>query len=166
MRIRNTLLAAAFIGAAAATAQSTSRNFGIGFILGEPTGLSLKGYVREDRAIAGGLAWSLSHGNAFHVHADYLFHSFNSIRVNRGRLPIYYGPGVRLRTWDGGRYWRGGEWHDLDGSADIAVRFPVGLAYEFDGAPLDVFLEVVPALGILPDTYVDFDGGLGMRFWF
>ncbi len=166
MRPRTLALAILVLSVTLAHAQSRDRSFGLGFILGEPTGLSVKGYISDDRAIAGGLAWSLQSGNAMHVHVDYLFHSFNSIKVNKGRLPLYYGPGVRLRTWSDGRYWNHGEWHDLDGRTDLAVRFPVGLAYEFEDAPLDVFLEVVPAIGIIPSTYFDMDGGLGMRFWF
>ena len=167
MLTRTGLLATVLAGCTTlALGQAREKGFGMGFILGEPSGLSIKGYIKEDRAIAAGLAWSLRTGNAFHIHADYLFHNFNAIKVNKGRVPFYYGPGIRLRTWENGRYWRRGEWHELDGSADLAVRFPLGLAYEFGSAPLDVFLEVVPALGLLPETYVDVDAGLGMRFWF
>lgn len=164
MLLKHGLVVGATLIATIGLAQS--KGFGAGFILGEPTGISVKGWISGTKAIDGGLAWSLNHHGSFHIHADYLFHSYSVIHVNKGRLPVYYGPGIRLRSWNGDRYWRGGEWHDLNGHADLAVRFPVGIAYQFDGAPLDVFLEVVPALGLLPETYVDFDGGLGLRYWF
>ena len=140
--------------------------FGLGFILGEPNGISFKGWLNDTRAIDGAVAWDLNHNNTLNLHADYLFHNYDLIRVNKGALPLYFGPGVRFRAWQDGRYWRHGEWHDTEGRADLAFRFPVGLAYQFDRAPLDVFLEFAPAIGLLPATYFDIDGGLGMRYWF
>lgn len=140
--------------------------FGAGLIIGEPTGISVKGWVAGDRAIDAALAWNLGYGGAFRIHADYLFHKYDLIPVSKGALPLYYGPGLRMRFWNDGRHWRGGEWHDDDGRVDLAVRFPVGLAYQFDGAPVDVFVELVPALGLIPATYFDLDFGIGGSYWF
>ena len=49
-------------------------NTGIGVMLGEPTGISLKIWNNERTAIDAGLAWSFSGRNAVHLHADYLLH--------------------------------------------------------------------------------------------
>ena len=157
---------AAIALAASLDLQAQNSGFGLGFILGEPTGISFKGWISDDRAIDGAVAWSLGSGNSFNLHADYLFHSYNAITVSKGQLPLYYGPGLRLRFWENGEHWHNGEWHHEDGNADIAVRFPVGLAYQFADAPLDVFLEIAPVLGLMPSTYFDVDGGLGLRYWF
>jgi hypothetical protein len=147
--------------------QAQERGFGLGIIVGEPTGISFKNYLANDRAIAGAVAWRLWHGSAFHVHADYLFHNRTLLNVPRGSLPIYYGVGARARTWTGGRYWRRGRYHEFTGTRfDLGIRIPVGIAYEFDGAPLDIFLEVVPILDLIPATRLDVNGGLGVRFWF
>lgn len=144
-----------------------SSGFGLGIMIGEPTGISGKGWIGADRAIDGGIAWGVWHGSYFHLHADYLFHNMDLIPVSKGKLPLYYGPGLRMRSWSGGRYWRKGEWHDYDGSrVDIGVRFPVGLAYLFDGAPVDVFVELVPTLDLLPATSLDLDAAMGVRYWF
>jgi hypothetical protein len=141
--------------------------FGLGFIIGEPTGISFKGFLAEDRAIAGAVAWRLWRGNALHVHADYLFHNRTLIGVPRGSLPLYYGVGVRLRSWTGGEYWYRGRYREYGGSrVDLGIRFPVGLAYQFGGAPLDIFLEVVPVLDLVPATTVEIGGAIGMRYWF
>ncbi|MBL7952344.1 MAG: hypothetical protein JNM62_11570 [Flavobacteriales bacterium] len=89
------------------------------------------------------------------------------IKVGKGRLPLYYGPGLRMRSWNNGRYWHRGRYYDHDGThLDLGIRFPVGLAYLFDGAPVDVFLELAPTLDLVPSTSVDFDGGIGFRYWF
>jgi hypothetical protein len=42
----------------------------------------------------------------------------------------------------------------------------VGLAYLFDGAPVDVFLEAAPTMSLIPDTDFDFDAAIGARYWF
>jgi hypothetical protein len=148
------------------SAQAQRSGFGAGLIIGEPTGFSVKGWLTGDRAIDGALAWDLGHGGSFRLHGDYLFHKYDLIKVGKGALPLYYGPGLRMRFWNDGRHWRHGEWHDESGRMDLAVRFPVGLAYQFDGAPVDCFFELVPALGLIPSTYLDFDLGIGARYWF
>ena len=146
-------------------AQSTG--FGAGIMVGEPTGVSVKGWISGDRAIAGGLAWSLRGASYFSVHADYLFHNMELIKLNKGRLPLYYGPGVRLRSWTSDRYWDRGRWNDYDGSrARLGVRFPVGLDYLPENSPVDVFLEIVPALDLLPSTSFDVGAAIGVRYWF
>lgn len=53
----------------------------------------------------------------------------------------------------------------VDGAVDLAVRFPVGLCYRSDAAPVDVFAETVPAIGLLPATCFDLDFARGGRYW-
>ncbi|MFO7933616.1 MAG: hypothetical protein R6U78_06005 [Bacteroidales bacterium] len=36
----------------------------------------------------------------------------------------------------------------------------------FESAPIDIFLEVVPTLELLPATGISFEGGIGARFFF
>jgi hypothetical protein len=123
---------------------------GVGIIVGEPTGISAKSWLSTNDAIDAGVAWSISNG-WLHIHADYLRHSFELIPVEEGKLPLYFGIGARL-----------GFGNDIS----IGVRVPVGLAYIFDGTPLDVFIEIVPGLAIIPDTKFEMNGGIGVRYWF
>lgn len=147
--------------------KAQSSGFGAGIIIGEPTGVSVKGWISADRAIDGGLAWSLRGASYFSIHADYLFHNMELIKLNKGRLPLYYGPGARIRTWSGNRYWDRGRWYDYEGSrASLGVRFPVGLDYLPDNSPVDIFLEIAPCLDLLPATSFDVEGGIGVRYWF
>lgn len=142
--------------------------FGLGIVLGEPTGLSAKLWTDQDRALAFGLAWGGlgSRGGYFHANADYLFHNFTLIPVSKGRLVLHYGPGIRLRSWSNGDSWNNGRDRDGNGHTRFGIRFPVGLTYLFEGAPVDVFLEVAPALDLIPGTSFDVDGGLGFRYFF
>lgn len=151
--------------AAGSVARAQDSGFGIGVIVGEPTGISMKGWLDGEHAIDGAVAWSLGHGGVLHLHADYLIHKMDLINVGKGRLPLYFGPGLRLRLWNGARYWHRGKWHDGT-TTTVAARFPVGLAYLFDGAPVDCFFELVPTLDLVPATWFGIDFGLGGRYWF
>ena len=123
---------------------------GAGIIIGEPTGLSGKTWLSSNDAIDAGVAWSISNG-WFHIHADYLRHVFGLIPVEKGKLPLYFGIGAKI---------------GFGNDVSLGARVPVGLAYLFDGTPLDVFIEIVPGLEIIPDTQFDMGGGIGVRYWF
>ena len=122
-------------------------------ILGEPTGLSLKVWVARSTAFDAAAAWSLRGRNSLHLHADYLRHNFGLFTVQTGRLPLYYGIGGRVSFRD-------------DDDHRVGFRIPVGIDYLFANAPLDVFLEVVPLLDLVPETDVDINGGAGIRYFF
>ena len=143
--------------------KAQSSGFGLGIMLGEPTGLSGKLWLSGDKALGMGLAWGGVGvpGGYLHLHGDYLFHKMDLISVSKGKLPLYFGPGVRMRIWDDNN----DRENDNDG-LDLGIRFPVGLAYLFDGAPIDVFLEVAPTLDLIPSSSLDVDGGIGVRYWF
>lgn len=60
-----------------------SRNVGVGLMLGEPTGVSVKSWFGRKSAFDIGAAWSLAGRNeALLMHADYLFHSWFKNREN------------------------------------------------------------------------------------
>ncbi|KAA0265805.1 MAG: hypothetical protein EDM75_01650 [Chlorobiota bacterium] len=133
------------------SAYAQTGGFGLGIIVGEPTGLSGKYYLSESHAIDGAVAWSFKKDAALHIHADYLYHDNSFLNVTKGRLPLYVGIGGRIKLQDKSR---------------IGVRVPVGIAYEFPKAPVDVFVEIVPLLDIIPDTQFDFNGAIGVRYYF
>lgn len=128
--------------------------FGLGVIAGEPTGPCFKLWTSQRTAIDGAVAWSFAKNARIHLHADYLFHVYDLIDVETGRLPFYYGIGGRIRFADGDR------------DDNIGVRIPVGLAYQVENVPLDVFFEIVPILDLAPDTDLDFNAALGVRYFF
>ncbi|MCC6540826.1 MAG: hypothetical protein IT225_01260 [Flavobacteriales bacterium] len=141
--------------------------FGLGVMIGDPTGLSGKVWTGGDQAIDFGLAWGPWRSGYLHAHADLLFHNMDLIPVSVGRLPLYYGPGIRMRAWNNGRYWHRGRYYDNHSTyVTVGVRFPVGLAYLVENAPVDIFVEVAPTLDLIPGTYLNFDAGLGVRYYF
>ncbi|MGD8414049.1 MAG: hypothetical protein PVF33_07445 [Candidatus Latescibacterota bacterium] len=128
-------------------------DFGLGIIVGEPTGLDLKWFLNGENAVEGGVAWSFSGDTDVHIQVDYLYHFYDWIKVKKGLLPVFIGIGGRVAF--------------VENQDDkLGIRIPVGLSYEFDGGVVDVFGELVPILDLAPDTDFDFEGAIGARFWF
>ena len=132
------------------TVFSQGSGIGLGVIIGEPTGLSAKIWTRDNTAVDGALAWSFVGNGYVHLHADMLMHSF-AIDVDQGQLPLYLGIGAKL---------------EVGSNLGLGVRVPFGIAYLFDSAPIDVFLELVPVLNLIPSTTFSFEGGIGIRYFF
>jgi hypothetical protein len=127
--------------------------FGLGIIVGEPTGITGKLFTSETTAISGAAAWSLGGSDRFHIQVDYLMHRYDPIRVEQGRAPIYFGLGGRIVLRN-------------DKDTRVGLRIPVGVAYEFENAPFDTFLELAPVLDIAPSTDFFLEGTIGGRFYF
>lgn len=149
-------VAAAICASFASTADArTQDGLGVGVIVGEPTGISIKKWTDDTHAIDGAVAISLSNDDSFQLHADYLIHNIES-SLNppelKGSAPWYYGIGGRLRT--------------NDGDTHVGVRVPIGITYLFADSPLDFFAEVAPVLDFAPDVALDLNGAIGLRYYF
>jgi hypothetical protein len=124
---------------------------GLGVIFGEPTGLSAKMWTSERTAIDAAVAWSFVGEGWLHIHADFLVHNFDLINVSEGSLPVYFGVGAYV---------------GLSSDLGLGARVPVGIAYHFEGAPVEAFFELVPGLALLPEIRFYFGGGIGARYFF
>jgi len=131
--------------------QAQQKKFGLGIILGEPTGVSAKYWTSNKSAFDLAASWSFVGENSFHLHGDYLFHNFNLFKVEKGRLPLYYGIGARIALQDKTRF---------------GVRIPVGLSYLFDKTPLEIFIEIGPVMDLIPATEFHVLGFVGLRYYF
>lgn len=148
----------------AAAAFASMDGFGVGVIVGNPTGLSFKTWLGAASALDLAAAWSLDEDESFHLHADYLRHAFGIIQLDpgEGRLPLYYGLGGRMVILDRNNENAAGEGDD---DFLLGVRIPLGAAYLFEEAPVEIFLEVVPVVELVPDTDLDMDAALGARVY-
>jgi hypothetical protein len=162
MKSKITWIAIAMMWAAMASAAGME-GLGVGIIVGEPTGLSLKKWIRPRHAIDAAAAWSFSENDSFQFHADYLIHHFGitDIRPDEGRVPFYLGVGgrVKLKERNEGR---GRNDHDTL----VGLRIPFGVAWLFAKAPVELFAEIVPILDVVPDTNFDINGAIGARYYF
>lgn len=140
--------------------------FGVGIILGEPTGFTAKLYLKDDRAIQAAVG-SAFIGGGLQLHGDYLFHPY--ILQNRPSyvLPFYIGPGVRLIDYTSGR-------NDTSGASTSAfalgARGVIGLLFDFKDVPIDVFVEVAGVLEYEFRSGAGFalrlNAGAGLRYYF
>jgi hypothetical protein len=127
------------------------KGLGLGLIFGEPTGLSAKIWTSERTALDAAVAWSFSGVGWFHIQSDFLIHNYELLSVSQGALPVYFG---------------GGAYIAFSSDLGLGIRVPFGLAYQFEGAPVDIFAEIVPGLSLLPDLGFYIGGGIGVRYFF
>jgi hypothetical protein len=79
------------------------------------------------------------------------------------KLPFYVGVGVRVWDFD--------DRDEVDGTA-IGLRVPLGLAFDFNNIPLDIFIQLTFVVDFFLDDYRDdsfgvhLEGSFGARFWF
>ena len=132
---------------APAAAQTTA----VGFIVGDPTGLSLKSW--RSRAVAWdlGLGWSLGKRTAFDIKLDATRHNYKLLKTKQGKAPVYLGIGMALHT---------------GASTTVALRLPIGVNYIFRRDPAELFMEIVPVLGLVPSSDFTLATGFGARFRF
>jgi len=136
---------------------------GVGIIIGEPTGLSLKKWIDEEHAFDAGVAWSFSGNNSLHFHADYLVHRFGVLQSLDlpGRSAFYFGLGGRIKLAEDQK----GQFEN-DQQVRLGIRVPLGIFYKIADAPIDLFVEVVPVLDLIPDTDIGLNAAIGARFYF
>jgi len=126
--------------------------FGLGGIIGDPSGLSAKYYLNDTHAIDAAAAWSLGDSDAFGIHADYLIHVPAMVRIDNAVFPMHYGIGAILFL---SKHANG-----------FGVRAPIGLNYNFESQPIDLFLEIAGILALAPETDFDIQLALGARYYF
>lgn len=132
-----------------AQAQTRPGDFELGFVVGEPTGISMKYWQTDLTAFDAVMAWSFGRYESLHVHGSYLMHS--PLEVEDELFSLYYGIGARAIFAD---------------TAVFGARIPVGLQYIIPSARLSVFFEVSPTFDLVPATEFGVDGGVGVRFFF
>lgn len=138
--------------------------FGLGVIIGSPTGASAKLYLNQTNAIDAALGLSVLGAGGLHVHADYLWHPLMLARDDAFFLPLYIGAGGRILDHHRG--------NNKDDDLHLGVRGVVGILFDFRTVPIDVFLEAALVVDILVDHGQDsadrlgLNAGMGARYYF
>jgi hypothetical protein len=128
--------------------------FGVGVVLGEPTGISGKYWLSSRTAIDG--AFGYSFGDRFRISVDYLVHAAASDVPD---FLFYYGLGGAM-AGD-----RGYIAKSRAGDFALGVRGVIGASYLFKRAPLDAFLEMAPIIFIAPPLGLSIDFCFGIRVY-
>ncbi len=148
----------------AGTNRVAKGTFGLGIILGEPTGVSAKLYLSDDTAVDAAIG-SAFVGRGLHVHADFLWHPWLlSANARSFVLPVYLGVG--------GRILRHNRSNGNPDDSHLGVRGVGGVVFDFVHAPIDVFIEIAAVLdfrsgaGDHDGAALDINGGAGVRYYF
>lgn len=143
--------------------------FGLGIILGDPTGITGKYWVAGNQAIDFHLGVDGFGGRGFNndlgLYADYLFH-FPLTNISAFRLDFYVGPGLALILDFDDRYCTKFRCYDRDSGIGLAIRAPIGLAMLFNSFSGELFLELPLNVWLVPFQDFDLDVALGFRYYF
>lgn len=147
----------------------SNKSFGLGVMLGAPSGLTGKVWTGGQVAIDFGIGsyFDRYYEDDLHAHVDVLWHPAVLARTGAFDLPFYVGVG--------GRVLEHGYYDDRDdyyyGHTHVGLRVPFGVSMDFRRAPIDVFAEIVPVLDLTDDRYYernrfDLSGAMGIRYYF
>jgi len=127
-------------------------DLGVGFMIGQPVGVTAKKWVSSGQAIDAGAGWSIGRNPHFVLHSDYLWHKENALYFQDDTpLDLYFGVGGRL---------------NFDDEIELGVRVPLGVAYFFSDRGAEAFLELAPVMNLVPDTSMDLNALVGLRIYF
>jgi hypothetical protein len=174
---------------AASAAKAQGRNFGMGLVLGDPTGLSAKYWTSATTALDFAVGWTGYWSREGYYDPDCNNRRFYDTHRNYCDDRAYdyrdrYGYG-----WDIFHFHADYLFHNFD-LIRATERFPLyygpgvsinyydydylqvgfrgnfGIAWMPRRAPIDIFLEIAPTLNLFPGPDLDVDAGLGARFYF
>lgn len=139
-----------------------AQNYGIGVIVGSPTGFTGKYFLARTSAIQINAGWSFVSDVKFHITGDYQFLFPGVIKGEEGvalrNVVPYFGIGGSFRA-------KTAEAPDED-ETDFCIGLRLGGGIEYLISRFGVFLELYPVVNVIPSTDFDIEGGLGFRFYF
>ena len=141
----------------------TRGNFSVGFIVGEPTGISWKYRINAVHAVDGVVGFSPF--DRFRINVDYLW---NAQPFEEQNLLLYYGVGGAIgfgRTeyiTSNGRY----AYLVRNEPLGFGARTVIGLNYSIPKSPVELMFEAAPIVILAPNAGFGIDAGFGARFFF
>lgn len=141
---------------------SMSHPFGLGVILGEPTGFNAAYNMNENAKTDFGLTYSFR--EYFMMYSDldwhfrHLFHGPEALQF----LSPYLGGGLGFRISTKER-----KHTPAEDQSNGFIRIPLGLQWDYPRQPrIAVFAEIVPGMSFVPSAFFLLQGGLGIRYYF
>ena len=123
---------------------------GLGIGAGDPTGLSFALRSESLLTLSSMIGWDFRE-HEFHVHLDNQF-PLAEIQPPESVLAMTFFSGI------GGTL-------DFGYESGVGVRVPFVAALSFD-KPMEIFIEIVPVMGVLPVIEMNLQATMGLRGWF
>jgi hypothetical protein len=138
------ILAIALFGTMAQAQQSGQT--GLGFMLGNPTGVTAKKWLSDTQAIDAVAGFSFGKHTNFSLHSDYLWHSKDALYYqDETPLDLYYG---------------------LGGSIQLGLRLPIGVSRTISESKADMFGEIAPIFDFVDAKRIEIHLAFGARYYF
>lgn len=142
----------------ALTAHAKGGPWGLGVVVGEPTGFSAQHRIDQKSSMNFILAYSFN--SWFQISGDYIFYFpqlWQKVTQSNSHVMPYLGGGIALGAITT---------KNATDSIALAVRVPFGLEYLIPDTALRVFGELVPSMRFVPSTGLFLQGGVGIRIHF
>ncbi len=149
-------------GECEATEVGTRKTFGVGAILGEPTGGTLKLWFNDSLALQSHQAVTWWYIHRLAVFVDVVWHPHTITRNEYFTLKWYVGVGGGMGIRAPWHYHPHG--YDPDGA--IWVRAPFGFPFLFEKFPLEAFVEFGPMVRVVPPAAFSPFVAVGARYYF
>jgi hypothetical protein len=149
--------------------------FGIGLQIGTPTALTVKFPASGADIVLGlgvgygGVGRFGSYGfGGLSLHGDYLFNIAQLVQTGDVSVNAYIGPGLWVTLFTGGYGYRvpGSYYYSRETFLGLGVRLPLGVSARFASAPVEIYLELDPAIFVFPGIDGFIGASLGFRWFF
>jgi hypothetical protein len=146
--------------------------FGIGLQIGTPTALTVKFPVSGADIVLGlGVGYAGGFRNygfaGLSLHGDYLFNVAQLVSTGDVGVNAYIGPGLWITLFQGGYgYFSRAGYYSRETNFGLGVRFPIGVNAKFATAPVEIYLELDPAIFVFPGIDGFIGAALGFRWFF
>ncbi len=153
-----------FITATSSFAQS--KDWGLGIIIANPTGFSVKHRMSSENSLDAALGYSFGNNDSLHIHSTYLWEFNDSIDLKNFAIGHYFGVGGAIYNRDKDDDPPPWAEDDRDEEWGVAVRGSAGLNHYFRDPSFEVFAEISLDFFFVPATDVDLGIAIGGRYFF
>lgn len=149
--MRAACLAVVFVAMCSLPARADKGAFGLGLIVGQPTGVTGAVDLSDHTALDGAIGFGFFNDRNFYAHLEFDYYFPTLAHGDALDLSLYIGVGGFFVAHK---------------DAAIGARVPVGLSFDFTSAPIQIFLEASFLFGLVPDGYFEPRGAVGFRYYF
>lgn len=151
--------------ALALTGVAHAKTWGLGAVIGDPTGLSANYFLSENRSLHSVLAYDIDGDDQFYFASHYTWRRPNAFDLTNFNLGWFYGAGAQLEFHDHDHD-HGKHRHHHDNKLNLGPSGTLGLFHQFEKVPLEVFLKSNLTLYVFDSTDLDLDLMLGLHYNF
>lgn len=144
---------------------SFAKTWGLGAVIGAPTGLSGNYFFSETRTLHTTLAYDFDGDDDLQLASHYQWR-MNNLDFEGVKFGWFYGFGARFAFKDNDHHNHHKHNHHDDEDLELGPSGTLGLFHEFQEIPLEAFLKGNLTVNVIEDTDVDADIMLGLHYNF